>query len=421
MSFTVTMPKLSPTMEEGQIAKWHKKEGDFVEAGETLLEVATDKATVEHEALDEGYLRKILIPEGGDASVNKPIAIFTETPDESFELPKEEAPPPPPPEEEKEEGPAPEKKPAPSMTQPSFTPEAPLEEYKFTPSPTGKIKASPLARKLAEEQGLDLSTITGSGPGGRIVEADLSRAQPQGPVAFDRHETPTLPPGSYHEEKLTPMRKIVGQRLQQSKSFVPHFYVTQEIDCEAMVSIRTQLKSQGVKVTFNDLVLRGVALALRQHPEINSGFNSETDQLIRFETIDISVAVSLEGGLITPIVRHADYKSVGAISTEVRDLATRAREGKLAPEEYLGGSFSISNLGMYGVSNFVAVINPPQAAILAISGIQEKPAIRKGQIVPGHQMSLTLSADHRVVDGADGARFLVTLKGLLEAPASLLL
>jgi pyruvate dehydrogenase E2 component (dihydrolipoyllysine-residue acetyltransferase) len=420
MSFTVTMPKLSPTMEEGQIAKWHKKEGDFVEAGETLLEVATDKATVEHEALDEGYLRKILIPEGGDASVNVPIAIFTETPDESFELPKEEAKPSPPPEEEKEEEPKKEA-PAPSMTQPSFTPEAPLEEYKFTPAPTGKIKASPLARKLAEEKGLDLSTITGSGPGGRIVEADLSRAQPQGPVAFDRHETPTLPPGSYHEEKLTPMRRTVGQRLQQSKSFVPHFYVTQEIDCEPMVAIRSQLKSQGVKVTFNDLILRGVALALRQHPEVNSGFNSETGQLIRFETIDISVAVSLEGGLITPIVRHADYKSVGAISAEVRDLATRARDGKLAPEEYLGGSFSISNLGMFGVSNFVAVINPPQAAILAISGIQEKPTMRKCHIVPGRQMSLTLSADHRVVDGVDAARFLVTLKGLLEAPASLLL
>jgi pyruvate dehydrogenase E2 component (dihydrolipoamide acetyltransferase) len=217
------------------------------------------------------------------------------------------------------------------------------------------------------------------------------------------------------------MRKAIGRRLQESKTFIPHFYVTQEIDAEPMVRIREELKKQGVRVTFNDFIMRATALTLRQHPEVNSGFDTVNNAIIRFKTIDISLAVSMEAGLITPIIRHADYKNLGQISSEVRALAKRARAGKLAREEYAGGSFTISNLGMFGVRDFIAVINPPQAAILAVGGIQDKPVVKEGQVVPGKVLSVTLSADHRVVDGVDSARFLATLQGLLESPSALLI
>jgi len=418
MGFIFGMPKLSPTMEEGTIVKWQKKEGDFVEAGETLLEIATDKATVEHAALDEGYLRKILVQEEGVATINQPIALFTEGLDEAIpeveiEVEEEEAPPP----EEEKPPPAPK---AETVTGPSFVPEPPLEEYAFRGAPEGRVVASPLAKKIAKEEGLDLSTLQGSGPGGRITREDLARAQPKSSVAFDRHEMPTEVPGSYEEETLTPMRKIVGQRLQQAKTFVPHFYVSQEIDAGALVALREQLKSYGVKVSFNDLIVRATALTLRQYPELNSGFNTETHKIIRFKTIDISIAVSVEGGLITPVVRHADYKSVGQLSVEIKELSKKARAGKLMPEEYKGGSFTISNLGMFGVSSFIAVINPPQSSILAISGIRDLPVVREGRVEPGKVMTVTISCDHRVVDGLDAAKFLGTLKECLEAPTGLL-
>lgn len=435
MPFTLTMPKLSPTMEEGTITKWCKKVGDHVKAGDVLFEVATDKATVEHSALDEGYLRKILVEEGQEAIVNQAVAIFTESANESiegyvpqgasFKKKEEIAPQEAPAEGKKEEVAKPqEAKVAGVLQQPSFVPEPPLTHYEF-PFPqgqeSGRIKASPLAKKLAKEKGIDLTSIKGSGPYGRIVSEDLSRGQPSASVAFGWHDVPTEAPGSYEETPLSPMRKVIGQRLQQSKMFIPHFYVSQDIDAEAMIQVREQLKNLGHKITFNDLVLRATALALKAHPEMNSGFNSVTNSTIRFKTVDISVAVSLPAGLITPIVRHADYKNLAQLSSEVRMLAQKAKDGKLMREEYTGGSFTISNLGMFGVSGFIGVINPPQAGILCVGGIEDRAIVRNGQVVAGKVMSVTLAADHRVVDGSDGAKFIKTLQKYLENPVGLVL
>lgn len=429
MPFTVTMPKLSPTMEEGTIAKWHKKAGDKVEAGELLVEVATDKATVEYNALDSGFLRKILVAEGAGAIVNQPIAIFTVQENESIEgytpegdmpaAPKQEAKV-----VEKPEAAKPKTAPqAPAMGQPAFAPEPPLENYNFAfPAGSGKkrIVASPLAKKLAKEKGLDVGTVKGTGPGGRVTSKDLDLAQPDQPVSFARREMPNIPPGTYEEVPLSPMRKVIGSRLQQSKSFIPHFYVRQEVDAEALVATREQLKNSGLKVTINDFIIRACALALREHPNVNSGFDSTTQSTILFKTVDIAIAVSVESGLITPIIRHADYKNLGELSVEVKELATRAKLGKLLPEEYKGGSFTISNLGMFGVSDFVAVINPPQSAILAISGIEDCVRMKNNLAVAGKKMNITLSADHRVVDGADGAKFIKTVQKYLENPAVLI-
>lgn len=431
MPFVLTMPKLSPTMEAGTLVKWHKKEGDQVASGDLLFEVATDKATVEHNALDEGWLRKILIQEGQEANVNQPLAIMSEDKNESlegFKLPEEAPPAAEKPEEaaavkEEAKEAAPKAKGA-ALQQPSFVPEPALENYRFE-FPTEKLEkrvmASPLAKKLAKEKGLDITTVKGTGPGGRIVSGDLAKAQPAAAAAFGRRGAPAIQPGSYEEQPLNPMRKIIGQRLQESKSFIPHFYVTQTVNAEALVAIREQLINNQIKLTINDFIVRACALALREHPVINSGFNSVNQSVIQFKTIDIAIAVSLEGGLITPIVRHADYKNLGELSVEIKSLAQKAREGKLEAHEYKGGSFTISNLGMFGVVDFQAIINPPQAAILAVSGIQEVPVVSKGAIVPGKTMNLTISVDHRVIDGAAAAQFLQTLKKLLENPAVLLI
>ncbi len=428
MPFTITMPKLSPTMEEGSIAKWHKKEGDKVDAGELLVEVATDKATVEYNALDGGYLRKILIPNGGSAIVNQPIAIFTTKANESIEgyqpegeMPRAASQA----ETSKEpisEAPIPVKTSAAALQQPAFAPEPPLSKYEFgfpTGTSSGRAPASPLAKKLAKEKGLDLTSVKGSGPGGRVTSRDLDLAQPDQLVSFGRRETPTETPGTYEEVALTPMRKVIAQRLQQAKSFIPHIYVRQEIDSSFLVEIREQLKNGNVKVTFNDFIIRACALALRENPSVNSGFDSTNQSIILFKTVDISVAVTVEGGLITPIIRHADYKNLGEISLEVKELATRARLGKLKPEEYKGGSFTISNMGMFGVTDFAAIINPPQAAILAISGIEDCARVKHGQVVAGKRMNVTLSADHRVLDGTAAAKFIKCVQKYLENPALL--
>lgn len=429
MPFTLTMPKLSPTMEEGTIVKWHKKVGDHVEAGDLLMEVATDKATVEHNAIDGGWLRKILIGEGKEAIVNQAIAIFTEDKKESIdgyqpegavkEVKKAEAAPAKVENGREQAAPA---KPQPSFRQPVFTPEAPLE---FKPGVKksvrgGRTAASPLAKKLADEKGLDISTVRGSGPGGRVVSRDLALAQPTGLTAFGRGETPQEAPGSYEEVALTPVRKVIAQRLQDAKTFIPHFYVSMKINAAPMIALRSQLKNTDIKVTINDIIVRASALALRKHPEVNCGFDSTTNSIIQFKTVDISVAVDVPSGLITPIIRHADFKNIGELSLEIKALSSRAKEGKLDMHEYKGGSFTISNLGMYGVSEFIAIINPPQAAILAVSGILEVPVVVDGKVVPGREMTLTLSGDHRVIDGVTGAEFLQTLKTLLENPAILL-
>lgn len=436
MPFTLTMPKLSPTMERGTITKWCKNEGDFVEPGEVLIEVATDKATVEYEAIDEGWLRKIIVTEGDDAIINQPIAVLTEEEKESIDTYKPEGLAPAVeetiPVTDTEEAPKAAKQSeavafvdqTAGLRQPTFAPEVPLEDYEFNmPSEDieGRIAASPLARSLAREQGLDLSTVKGSGPSGRVMSEDLVNAQKNTTVAFGRRENPLAKPGEFEEEKMTPMRRAIGERLQESKTFIPHYYVTQKIDAMSMFETRKQLKSQGIKVTFNDFVVRAAALSLREHPVINTGFNSVNNSIVHFKTIDISVAVSLEGGLITPIVRHADFKNIGQISVEVKDLVKKAREGKLEQHEYRGGSFTISNLGMYGISDFTAIINPPQAAILAVGGILDVPVVQDGLVVPGKTMSMTMSSDHRIIDGAAAADFLKTMRKYLENPATLLL
>lgn len=428
MITTVTMPALSPTMERGKIAKWHKKEGDAVKAGDVLCEIVTDKSTLEFESIESGYLRKIIVPDGGEAQVNQGIAVITETKDEDLSSYKVEEP---------KGGKQEEKKPQEakedaivqkslktSQTVPmhAFAPVPPKTSYKF---PEGSIDeeltASPLAKRIAREQGLDLHSVKGSGPHGRIIAKDLEFAQKDSGLVTKAGNVPTTPPGTYEEESLSPMRSVIANRLQASKMTIPHYYITDEVNAGRMIDLRAQLKEMGIKVTFNDFVLKAVAMALRKHPEINSGYNSQNNTIIRFKTVDISLAVSIPDGLITPIINHADYKSILQLSREAKELAKKAKEGTLKPEEYQGGSFTVSNLGMFGIQSFDAVINPPQAAILAVGGIKEKALSEKGQIVSGSVMCLTLSLDHRVIDGAEGSAFLHAVRHLLEHPANLIL
>jgi pyruvate dehydrogenase E2 component (dihydrolipoamide acetyltransferase) len=422
-------------MESGTIAKWRVKEGDLVKEGDVLIEVATDKATVEFNAIDKGYLRKILVKEGSEVSVNQPIGIFTEDKEESIDgyQPKEISSPKKAETKDKadaHEAPVKqEEKPVEAsagMQQPAFQPEPALASYDFSvflssSKQQGGVFASPYAKRLAKEKGVDLTSIKGSGPHGRVMSRDLDKGQKEALISFGKQEIPHFIPGSFEEEKLSPIRKIIGKRLQESKTFIPHFYVTQEIDAGALAEVREQLKSQEIKISFNDFIVRAVALSLRQHPVINSGYNSVNGTIIRFQTVDISIAVSIEEGLITPIVRHADFKNLGQISSEIKDLAAKAKAGRLQREEYIGGSFTVSNLGMFGINDFIGVINPPQAAILCVGGLIEKPVVKAGSVIAGKTMSLTLCSDHRVIDGADAAKFLNTLKKLLENPSLLVM
>lgn len=419
------MPALSPTMKMGTISKWLKKEGDKIASGEPICAITTDKSTVEYESMEDGYLRKIVIKDGEQAEVNQGIAVVTATPNEDISSYKLEEPnlvrevvqk-----EEKREERKAEEKRAAP-VSQIAFEPVPPNTKYVFPAHERGEmVAASPLAKKIAKEKGLDLRSVRGSGPHGRILAKDLEVAQKSGPVSFGDEGIPTLPPGTYEEEPLTPMRKVIGERLQAAKISIPHYYVTDEIKASRMVDLRKQLMEMGQKLTYNDFVLRACALALRKHPEVNSGFNSAKNTIIRFKTVDISLAVAIPDGLITPIIFHADYKSIAELSEEAKILAKKARDNALRPEEYQGGSFTVSNLGMFGIKSFDAVINPPQAAILAIGGIIETPIVEEGRVVAGHLLTLTLSADHRVIDGASAAGFLKTVKQFLENPASLVI
>lgn len=430
MAQTITLPKLSPTMEAGLISSWHKKEGDLVKEGDLLIEVATDKATVEYTSPETGYLRKIVVAAGAEAKVNQPIAILSATADENIDNYQPEwggdgseasAPAP------AKSAPAPKAEP-PSQPKPQVS--APVRKVAATPAapvtseayqPRGHFKASPLARKLAREKRLDLGSVVGSGPGGRVVARDLEHAKPVALVGFGRVEPPVQPPGSYVLEGMSPMRRAIGRRLLESKITIPHFYLTVDVMAAPLVALREQLLASGLKVTYNDLVLRATALALRQHPEINSGFDAEQEAIIRYLAVDICVAVSIPDGLITPIIADADTKHVGKISEEVKQLAARAKQGQLQPHEYQGGSFTVTNMGMYGTTSFMPIINPPQAAILGVGAIRNVPVVNAdGEVVAGKVMTLTLSADHRVIDGADTARFAKTLQGLLEAPAGLL-
>lgn len=432
MPFTLTMPKLSPTMTEGTIIKWRKKEGEFVEDGEMLIDVATDKATVEHAVLDGGWLQKIIIPEGSDALVNQVIAILTKEKSESIDGFIYE-----------------EKKPANKaevsdvvdsnhimakaetksqvgasslgMLYQHFTIQKPIEEELLSSiDDKGRVKASPLAKKIAHDQRLDITTVQGTGPGGLVTSKDLELAQKDVEAIFGSKKQPSYPSGSYEEITLTPVRKVIAERLQQSKTFIPHFYMTQTVDAKSLHLLREELKASDIHLTFNDLITKAVALALKKHPEINRGFDPLNNAIVQFQTIDISIAVSIDAGLITPIVRNADFKNVGQIAKEIKYLADKAKKGTLAPLEYQGGSFTISNLGKYGIDSFYAIINPPQAAILAVGSVLDQPQVKDGVVVPGKMMTLNLSLDHRVIDGALGALFLKSLQNYIEHPSILL-
>lgn len=411
MPFTFTMPKLSPTMQEGSIAKWHKKEGDFVEAGELLIEIATDKATVEHVALDPGYIRKILKADGQKASVGEPLAILTEQKEESITNYKPEG---------ILSSTANKQEPIKKVEDRPLAPLKTSLKETSTQKPTQpahktrdqeRVFASPLAKTIASQQAIDLTTVQGTGPHGRIMSRDLANisSTEQKPSAVDSRKASS-------EEPLTIMRKVIGERLQYSKSTIPHFYIRQEVEVSALVAFREEVKKLQLNYTINDFIIKAVAVALRKHMGINSGFNPDTSSIIRYGNIDLAIAVTIAGGLITPILHSADTLPLAAISKEVKSLSLRAKEGKLRPEEFQGGSFTISNLGMYGVSDFQAIVNPPQAAILAVGAIQDRPIVRAGSLVAGKLISLTLSCDHRVIDGAEAASFMQELKRLIENP-----
>ena len=418
MPIELKMPALSPTMEEGTLAKWLVKEGDQVNSGDILAEIETDKATMEFEAVDEGKIAKILVAEGTDGvKVGQPIAILAgEGEDASAAAsaaPKAEAPkatlsaPKPP------EAPEPPKAPAAPKA-----PEAPLA------AKGDRIKASPLAKRIAEGKGIDLSSIQGSGPGGRIVKADLETAPAGAPKAAPAAAAAPVEPGEIPHEvvKLSNMRKTIARRLTEAKQTIPHIYLTVDIQLDALLKLRSELnkglEARGIKLSVNDLLIKALAVALIEVPECNVSFAG--DNLIKYSRADVSVAVSIPGGLITPIVANADGKSVSAIATEMKDLAARAKDGKLQPEEYQGGTASISNMGMYGIKQFDAVINPPQAMIMAIGAGEKRPYVINDSLQIATVMSATGSFDHRAIDGADGAKLMQAFKRLVENPLGML-
>jgi pyruvate dehydrogenase E2 component (dihydrolipoamide acetyltransferase) len=419
MPIELKMPALSPTMEEGTLAKWLVKEGDAVKSGDLLAEIETDKATMEFEAVDEGTVSKIMIPEGSEGvKVGTVIALIAG--EDEAAAPAKAAPAP---EPRKAEAPAP--KPEPEVVK-AATPPAPAS------ADGNRVKASPLAKRLAQAQGLDLASVSGSGPNGRIVKADLAAA-PSMPAPA-KAETPAaakpapapVPAGPSeipHETvKLSGMRKVIARRLTESKQQVPHIYLTVDIRLDALLKLRTELnaalESRGVKLSVNDMLIKALGVALIEVPSCNVQFAGDT--LLKFSRADISVAVSIPGGLITPIIADAANKSMSAIATEMKDLAGRAKEGKLQPHEYLGGTASLSNMGMYGIKQFDAVINPPQAMIMAIGAGEKRPYVIDDSLQIATIMSVTGSFDHRAIDGSDGAQLMQTFKRLVEAPLGML-
>ncbi|UWQ85152.1 pyruvate dehydrogenase complex dihydrolipoamide acetyltransferase [Leisingera caerulea] len=440
MPTEILMPALSPTMEEGTLAKWLVKEGDTVSSGDLIAEIETDKATMEFEAVDEGTVGKILIAEGSEGvKVNTPIAVLLEDGESADDIgtsgsssadaaPAKEA---------KEEAPAEAKS------------EAPKEEAKAAPAaPQGadgnRIFASPLARRIAADKGLDLAQIEGSGPKGRIVKADVIDAKPQAAKEeAPKAEAASAPAAAaapaagpsadqvarmyegreYEEVKLDGMRKTIAARLTEAKQQVPHFYLRRDIQLDALLKFRgdlnKQLDARGVKLSVNDFIIKACALALQSVPDANAVWAG--DRVLKMKASDVAVAVAIEGGLFTPVLQDSDTKSLSALSAEMKDLAARARDRKLAPHEYQGGSFAISNLGMFGIDNFDAVINPPHGAILAVGAGVKKPVVGKdGELAVATVMSVTLSVDHRVIDGALGAELLNAIKENLENPMVML-
>ena len=445
MATKVIMPKLSPTMEEGQLSRWLKKEGDKVSMGEPLAEIDTDKATMEMQALGTGVLRKILIQEGQSAPLGQLIAIIGE-PDEDISSLTTQPPTTQVPATQATETPAP---PTKQPTEPE-TSAAPAPEtvggasesisgngggapQPVSAASTGRLIVSPLAARMAAEAGLDLRSVNGSGPGGRIIKRDVEGLIAEGksgsaPVPSQTQgarlrvidggasQKVAISPSTYHDEPISEMRRTIAKRLVTSLGPIPHFFLTTEIEMDRAAEMRSAIKElePDLKISVNDIIIKVAAAALMQHPQVNASFQ---DKAVRkYDHADIGVAVAIEDGLITPIVRSADQKSLSEIAAEVRDLAERARNRKLLPEEFMGATFSISNLGMFGIDEFTAVINPPEGAILAVGAMSPKPVVRNNEVVVRQMMRVTMSCDHRVIDGATGAKFLQTLKKILENP-----
>jgi pyruvate dehydrogenase E2 component (dihydrolipoamide acetyltransferase) len=424
MPTEILMPALSPTMEEGTLAKWHVNEGDTVSSGDIMAEIETDKATMEFEAVDEGVIGKIMIAEGTEGvKVNAVIAILLEEGESADDIGAAKAAPA-----------------AAAATQAATPAVAPAPAASFKDGT--RVFATPLARRIAADKGLDLTTIAGSGPHGRIVKSDVENAT-AAPKAAAPATTAAAPAAAYsmaagpstdvvlktyadrpfEEVKLDGMRKTIAARLTEAKQSVPHFYLRRDIKLDALMKFRSQLNKQleprGVKLSVNDFIIKACALALQQVPEANAVWAG--DRTLKFEKSDVAVAVAIEGGLFTPVLRDAEMKSLSALSAEMKDLAGRARDRKLAPHEYQGGSFAISNLGMFGIENFDAIINPPHSAILAVGAGVKKPIVgADGELTVGIVMSTTLSVDHRVIDGALGANLLNAIKDNLENPLTML-
>jgi pyruvate dehydrogenase E2 component (dihydrolipoamide acetyltransferase) len=449
----VVLAKLSPTMEEGTIVKWNKNEGDAVKTGDVLAEIETDKANMEMEAQGSGILRKILVPAGGKAPVGSLIGVIADPNEDISKMlaaapaaaapatPKPETAPAPAPPAASAPAPTPSSPPpspapAPAAPAPAQTAPAPAAPAPAAPAPGprpvpaatggegGRVKASPLARSMAAHRNIPLHSVAGSGPGGRIIKRDIeawSGAPPAtrapAPASVPAPAGPVITPGQ--EIPVSNMRRVIAKRLSESMFTAPHFYVTVEIDMDAAVALREQLqRGEDVKVTYNDLVVKACAKALTRFPMVNASWMG--DKIATHGEVHVGVAVTIPDGLITPVVRNADRKSVLDISREVKDLAGRARERKLKPEEFTGSTFTISNLGMYGVAEFTAIINPPESAILAVGSVQRVPVVTEDDLLrPGHRMKVTLSSDHRVVDGATAAQFLGEVRRLLENPVSL--
>ena len=441
MAEVVLMPKLSDTMTEGVVAEWHKKVGDQVESGELLAEIETDKATLEFESFYDGVLLHIGIQKGESAPVNDVLAIIGEEGDDvdailaeaeggkedkSSEKESKEK------ESETEESSIEDEKESkeetkkPSKSEDKSSTNQPKEEKpkqtasSSSSSDDGRIFASPLAKKLAEEKGIDLNLVKGTGENNRIVKRDIENYVPyERPEGAPAARTAPVGEESYTEENVSQMRKTIAKRLAESKFTAPHFYLTLEIDMDQAIAARKSINAQDdVKVSFNDMVVKSVAMALRKHPTVNSAWMG--DKIRRNEHIHIGVAVAVEDGLLVPVVRFADTKGLTQIGTEVKDFAQKAKSKKLQPEDWEGNTFTISNLGMYGIEEFTAIINPPDSCILAIGGIKQVPVVKDGAVVPGNIMKVTLSCDHRVVDGASGSEFLNTFKQYMENPVMML-
>src|SRR3989344_5166921 len=431
MAEIIYMPKLSDTITEGVVAEWHKKVGDTVKSGELLAEIETDKATMEFESFYDGVLLHIGIEKGKATPVNALLAIIGEKGQDVSAIianpgtpsgaaaPEKKAEKTP--EEKNEAASAPSPEPAATIEKPAAETSAPAP--KATPAVSnsngGRILASPLAKKLAEEKGVDLGFISGSGEGGRITKRDVDHYVP-----YDAPQRPASATGgsqteSYTDETISQMRKTIARRLAESKFTAPHFYLTISLDMDNAIEARkTMNATEGIKISFNDMVVKSVAMALRKHPNVNSSWLG--DVIRRNNHVHIGVAVAVEDGLLVPVVRFADTKGLAQLGDEVRVLAKKAKEKKLQPAEWEGNTFTISNLGMFGIEQFTAIVNPPESCIMAVGGISQEPVVKNGQIVVGNIMKVTLSCDHRVVDGATGAAFLQTFKQYMENPVTML-